>query len=80
MEVILHTKKLGFIDMGIEQRNGAGLKIAILLSIVFLVCVQSIVESIALLVKFHCLMRDDFLVFEIECCILEHWVDFCTCF
>jgi hypothetical protein len=80
MEVVLHTKELRFIDMGIKQRDSAGFKIALFICIFLLVCVQRVVESITLLVKFHCVVRVDLLVVEIESFILEHWVDFSICF
>jgi len=78
MEVVLHTKELCFIDMRVEERDGAGLKVAYFL-IIILVGVQRVVESITLFIKLHRVMRVDLLVVEIESCVLEIWMDLRTC-
>ena len=79
MEVVLHTKELCFVDMRVEERDGASLKVALFL-ITILVGVQRVVESITLFIKLHRVMRVDFLVVEIESCVLEIWMDLRTCF
>jgi len=78
MEVVLHTKELCFVDMRVEERDGAGLKVAHFL-IIILVGVQRVVESITLFIKLHRVMRVDLLVVEIESCVLEIWMDLRTC-
>ena len=53
MEMVLHTKELGLIDMWVEERDGVGLKVALLLGLLCLVGVERVVESISLFVELH---------------------------
>ena len=75
MEMILHTVKLGFLDMLIEQIDGVRLKETLFLSFILGLSVQLIEESVTLLVEFQGLLSIDGLILEFESFVFEFDMD-----
>ena len=66
VKMILQSIKLGFRNVLVEQRDSAGLQVALLLSLVRLLGVELVEESITLLVELQGLLGVNLLVVEVE--------------
>lgn len=71
MEVILHSIKLGLLNMIIEKRNSLGLEVALLLSLLGIFGVQGVIKNITFFVEFQRFFWVDFFIVEFEYIILE---------
>ena len=66
MEMILHTVKIGFFNMFVEQRNGLGAEPTLLLLLWETILVQKEVVAVTSFVEFHLFLLLNLKLFVIE--------------
>ena len=77
MEMILHTIKIRFFNMFVEQRNGLGAEPTLLLGLWETIVVQEEVVAVTSFIEFHLLLILNLKLFviEFECVIRKVFVD-----